>query len=282
MKAHRGRGVRSGTASFRRSGSLEVGEGPIPADELAFRLGSWLCHDLAGPLGVLVGSLDLLEMPDAEVQVEARAMLTEAVDDMMDRLAFNRIAFGLAGRGLASRERPEPAEKDEPGCGQALPHARWEEGGRRRPSLVTHGAQSHKMQEGVVHLEDNPNVGPLEGNQPAMDTRSGPGGMDLREATPAGQILSSGKILRILRGRFEPRHHIVWRAPQDLPRHEVRRLFLSVLAMAARLPNGGSIEVVLETNEQGTVWQFETGDPGLSARSNATSALCEALLDGLE
>ena len=71
---------------------------------LAELLCARLCHDLAGPIGTLVGALELVreQQPDSE---EA-ALAEEAADDMVQRLKLLRAAWGDATEEL---DRPRLA-----------------------------------------------------------------------------------------------------------------------------------------------------------------------------
>lgn len=56
---------------------------------------SRLCHDLCGPLGAVLGSIELMETKDDADP--AYGLLTASAQELASRLAFYRLAFGLRG-----------------------------------------------------------------------------------------------------------------------------------------------------------------------------------------
>src|SRR5580698_7489077 len=70
---------------------------PVPAEELAARLASKLCHDFISPAGAIVSGLDLLDDPAAkDMRDDAMELSSASARKLVDRLAFARAAFGAA------------------------------------------------------------------------------------------------------------------------------------------------------------------------------------------
>ncbi|HEY1753079.1 MAG TPA: histidine phosphotransferase family protein [Caulobacteraceae bacterium] len=77
--------------------ALEATAAGVPADELAARLASKLCHDFISPAGAIVSGLDLLEDPSAkDMRDEAMELIASSARKLVDQLAFARVAFGAA------------------------------------------------------------------------------------------------------------------------------------------------------------------------------------------
>ncbi|HVN00020.1 MAG TPA: histidine phosphotransferase family protein [Caulobacteraceae bacterium] len=69
----------------------------VPAEELAARLASKLCHDFISPAGAIVSGLDLLEDPSAkDMRDDAMELIASSAKKLVDHLAFARVAFGAA------------------------------------------------------------------------------------------------------------------------------------------------------------------------------------------
>jgi histidine phosphotransferase ChpT len=69
----------------------------VPAEELAARLASKLCHDFISPAGAIVSGLDLLDDPSAkDMRDEAMDLIASSARKLVDQLAFARVAFGAA------------------------------------------------------------------------------------------------------------------------------------------------------------------------------------------
>ncbi len=224
------------------------GEEALPeAVALACAVGSWLCHDLASPLGAMAGSLDLLETADPALQEEARAILRDALEALTSRLAFDRIAFGRPGAGPVSveegrrglsdpgrgRERPAmPVRRERPVAAPPHPRASWPgsavgpdspEGEKGPPAPSPEGARAAGRQAGAGEL------------------RAGsPGRECVHERVPVHEMR------RLLGSRFGHRHDIVLEADEDLSRPEARRLLLAILAISVIARNGSPIRAFRE------------------------------------
>jgi histidine phosphotransferase ChpT len=70
---------------------------PVPAEELAARLASKLCHDFISPAGAIVSGLDLLDDPSAkDMREEAMELIAASARKLVAQLSFARVAFGAA------------------------------------------------------------------------------------------------------------------------------------------------------------------------------------------
>ena len=93
---------------------------------LAELLCARLCHDLSGPLGALIGVLEIAreEQPDSETL----ALAEETAVELTQRLKLLRAAWGQdgddTGRGPASRLRRRPVEQPAGAAGPGRAGAR--------------------------------------------------------------------------------------------------------------------------------------------------------------
>ncbi len=203
---------------------------------LACAVGSWICHDLASPLGAMAGSLDLLEMPDPLLQAEARAILRDAVEELMQRLAYDRIAFGRSG--MAPLPPGEAGEKagDAPGPRNAPeePAVPLSLGGERAAPSGGRAAEPgaagrHEIPEAGVSSRPSPaGIQPLAREEETEARRGG-----------RADRVSAREMRRLLEARFGRRHAIALETEADIPRPEARRLLLACLAIAP-LARGGT------------------------------------------
>ena len=69
---------------------------------------SRVCHDLVGPLGAVVNSLEVLEDErDAAMREDAIKLVTSSANQALARIQFMRIAFGAAGSAGAELDLGE-------------------------------------------------------------------------------------------------------------------------------------------------------------------------------
>ena len=103
---------------------------------LAELLCARLCHDLSGPLGALIGILEIAreEQPDSETL----ALAEDTADELVQRLKLLRAAWGQDGDdmdvGPAARLRGLPVEQPAGAAGPGRAGARRDYSRRRRPA----------------------------------------------------------------------------------------------------------------------------------------------------